>query len=367
VSLYRRPNSPHYWVRFQLNGREVRLSSGTENRRAAEEFETKARSRAWRQVKLEERPPYPWSTARQRWLTETRKRSKKRDEQILAWFDEHLKDADVQGITREVIEELRALKAEERSQATADRYMALLRAILRKCVNDWQVLGAAPKVPMYRPRSAEPRWLTREQFAMLCKELPEHLQLAARFAVLTGLRMGSMLSLKWERVDLKQRRAWIPSKNMKAERTHGLPLSQAAVAVLKELRVFQEKQEAEHRIWCVRHSETYKPTRPDHVFTWRRENIADCNTKSFQDAVERAKLCPLRWHDLRHTFASWAIQNGVAPHELMQLGGWASYSMVLRYAHLAPDHLALAAEKVAKASHKNRHTKNRGGSSRLSY
>ena len=63
--------------------------------------------------------------------------------------------------------------------------MALLRAILRKCVNDWQVLDSAPRVPMYRPQSAEPRWLTREQFAKLCKELPEHLQLAARFATST--------------------------------------------------------------------------------------------------------------------------------------------------------------------------------------
>ena len=127
MSLYRRPNSPHYWVRFQLNGCEVRLSSGTENRREAEEFETNARSHAWRQVNLGDRPPYPWSAARKRWLAETRKRSKARDEQILTWFDEHLKDTDVQGITREVIEELRALKAEERSQATADRHMALLR------------------------------------------------------------------------------------------------------------------------------------------------------------------------------------------------------------------------------------------------
>ena len=183
MSLYRRPNSPHYWVRFQLNGREVRLSSGTENRREAEEFETNARSHAWRQVNLGDRPPYPWSAARKRWLAETRKRSKARagapgarDEQILTWFDEHLKDTDVQGITREVIEELRALKAEEQSQATADRHMALLRAILRKCVNDWQVLDSAPKVPMYRPRSAEPRWLTHEQFAKLRKELPEHLR-----------------------------------------------------------------------------------------------------------------------------------------------------------------------------------------------
>jgi Phage integrase family len=55
---------------------------------------------------------------------------------------------------------------------------------------------------------------------------------------------------------------------------------------------------------------------------------------------------PLRWHDLRHTWASWAVQSGVTLHELMLLGGWRSFPMVLRYAHFALDHLALAAAKV---------------------
>jgi integrase len=87
------------------------------------------------------------------------------------------------------------------------------------------------------------------------------------------------------------------------------------------------------------------------VFQWKGEPIDDCNTAAFQKAVARAKLGDLRWHDLRHTFAAWAIQSGVSLHELMQLGGWSSYSMVLRYAHLAPDHLSLAAEKVAGKGH----------------
>jgi hypothetical protein len=47
MSLYRRPNSPHWWTRFQLEVSEIRLSTGTGNRREAEEFETVARTRAW--------------------------------------------------------------------------------------------------------------------------------------------------------------------------------------------------------------------------------------------------------------------------------------------------------------------------------
>ena len=323
MSLYRRPETPHWWTRFQLNGSEVRLSTGTGNRREAEEFETVARSRAWRQVRLGERPPYLWTEAAKRWLTETRKRSKARDESILAWFEQHLKDYDVQAITREVVQELRALKAAETSEATADRHMALLRSILNKCVRDWEVLDSAPKVPMYRPAVGEPRWLTRPEFARLERELPDHLKAAARFAVLTGLRMRAMMSLNWQQVDLVKKRAWVSSSEMKAGHSLGIPLTAEAIQVLNAL-----------------------PRNGDYVFQWRGERIDDCNTLAFQNAVKAAKVEPLRWHDLRHTWASWAVQSGVSLHELMLLGGWRSFSMVLRYSHFAPHHLARAAAKI---------------------
>lgn len=323
MSLYRRSNSPHWWVRFQLDGREVRLSSHTEDRRQAEEFETLARTRAWRQVRLGDKPPYLWQAATKRWLTETQKRTKDKDATIIAWFDEELTDIPVQAITRELVEELRELKAEETSKATSDRYMALLRAILKKCVDDWQVLDSMPKVPMYRAPLGEPRWLTRKEFAALEKKLPDHLRAAARFAVATGLRMRAMLSLKWDQIDLVKRRAWVKGENMKGGRTHGIPLSGAAVAELRAI-----KREGSF------------------VFQWRGERIDDCNTKAFQDAVTAAGVGPLRWHDLRHTWASWAVQGGVTLQELMELGGWKSYAMVLRYGHLAPEHLAAAASKV---------------------
>jgi integrase len=327
VSLYKRERSANWWTCFRVGGQRIRLSTGTDNREQAAEFEAQARSSAWRQVKLGERAPYPWKDARKRWLAETFKRTVYKDKLILAWFDEHLKDAHVQGITREVVEELRALKAAETSQATADRYMALLRAILRKCVNDWQVLDSAPKVPMYRPRAAEPRFLTRVEFERLEKELPPHLKLAAKFAVYTGLRMRSMLALEWSRVDLKARRAWIPGESMKTGKTLGVPLSKPTIDALKKLRKLSPKG--------------------DRVFQWKGNSIDDVNGAAFQKAVKRAKLSPLRWHDLRHTWASWAVQNGVSLHDLMQLGGWQSYTMVLRYAHLAPEHLAAAADRIA--------------------
>jgi integrase len=337
MSLYRRANSPYWWIRFQLDGREVRASTGTEDREQAEELERHARDSVWRQVKLGEKPPYLWTDARKRWLVETRKRTRAKDEEILSWFDKHLKRHTMQDITRPVVEHLRVLRAEESSKATADRYMALLRAVLRKCVNDWQVLATAPKVSMYRTKSPEARWLTQPQFEKLCEKLPEHLALAARFAVTTGLRMRSMTALTWDRVDMKNRRLWIPGEQMKTGIPHGIPLSRKAIRLLRKVKKLNPNGE--------------------HVFQWKGKPIDDCNTQAFQDAVKAANLQPLRWHDLRHTFASWAIQNGVTLPELMQLGGWKSYSMVQKYAHPAPEHLAAAAEKASAGRHKNRHTR----------
>ncbi len=54
-----------------------------------------------------------------------------------------------------------------------------------------------------------------------------------------------------------------------------------------------------------------------------------------------------RWHDLRHAWASWHVQQGAPPHVLQELGGWESSEMVKRYAYLSPEHLADYAERIA--------------------
>jgi integrase len=64
-------------------------------------------------------------------------------------------------------------------------------------------------------------------------------------------------------------------------------------------------------------------------------------TKGWKSALQRAGIEPtFRWHDLRHTWASWHVMSGTPLEVLQKLGGWSSLTMVMRYAHLAPDHLA---------------------------
>ena len=70
--------------------------------------------------------------------------------------------------------------------------------------------------------------------------------------------------------------------------------------------------------------------------------------KSRYKALKRAGIEASRFHDLRHTWASWHVQSGTSLPELMELGGWKSYEMVLRYAHLAPEKLSSVAGRIER-------------------
>ncbi|ODS61707.1 MAG: hypothetical protein ABS41_12005 [Arenimonas sp. SCN 70-307] len=124
---------------------------------------------------------------------------------------------------------------------------------------------------------------------------------------------------------MSRRVAWIHPDEAKAGRAIGVPLNEDALDVLRRR--------------LGRH--------PEYVFAYQGQPVARCSTRAWKQAVARAGIEPgFRWHDLRHTWASWHVQNGTPLQELMELGGWASYEMVLRYAHLAADHLRGAASRI---------------------
>jgi len=82
-----------------------------------------------------------------------------------------------------------------------------------------------------------------------------------------------------------------------------------------------------------------KPERA-HVFSYRGKPITQVSSKPWYAALRAAGIEDFRWHDMRHTWASWHVQNGTPLYALQEMGGWSSVEMVRRYAHLAADHLA---------------------------
>lgn len=84
------------------------------------------------------------------------------------------------------------------------------------------------------------------------------------------------------------------------------------------------------------------------VFTYKGKPVKKGNTKAWRDALLKAEIVDFRWHDLRHTWASWHIQNGTPIHILQELGGWSDIRMVQRYAHLSSEHLSPYADSLCK-------------------
>jgi integrase len=82
------------------------------------------------------------------------------------------------------------------------------------------------------------------------------------------------------------------------------------------------------------------------VFSYRGQPVVQLSTKAWYAALERAGIEDFRWHDLRHTWASWHVQNGTPLFALQELGGWESPGMVRRYAHFGADHLAPYAQRL---------------------
>ena len=320
-----------WWVDFTTpSGERVRRSAETENKAEAAELHDKLKAEAWRKAKLAEAPRRTWNDAVVRWCREqSHKATAEEDKAKLRWLDTHLGGKDLDIIDRDMIERVTQAKlADQCSNATVNRTLALVRSILRKSVREWQWLDRAPAVRMLKEPTRRVRYLTHEQAERLLPELPPHLRDMAAFSLQSGLRAANVTGLRWSAVDLDRRLAWVHPDEAKARKAIPVPLNGEAVAVL-------QKQLGKHR---------------DIVFTFKGEAIQQVSTAAWYKALKRAGIENFRWHDLRHTWASWHVQSGTPLHVLQELGGWASFAMVQRYAHLAADHLAPWADRLATSS-----------------
>jgi len=85
---------------------------------------------------------------------------------------------------------------------------------------------------------------------------------------------------------------------------------------------------------------------PPRVFTCEDQPAKNANRRIWRAVLKRAGITDFRWHDLRHCWASFSVQNGASLSELQKLGGWASMRMVERYAHLSSKHLLEVSKKL---------------------
>ena len=241
------------------------------------------------------------------------------DRAIVQKFLNSYKDIPIHEVTNKYLEEHL-----EVSNPTFNRYVTVVMAAARLSAQKYRnPLPILYKKPIQQTRM---RFLSQSEWLRLEKVLPDYLRPAVAFSLATGLRRNNVLNLKWSEVNRRSKNVVVWSDESKNKKQLIIPLSDWALEILKE---------------CSGKSKVYCFPQPS------GEPIINPK-RPFQKALDKAGIKEFRWHDLRHTFASWGLQNGMSLAELKELGGWSSLTMVMRYAHLAPSSLREATNRLKK-------------------
>lgn len=346
-------------------GKRIKESLGTADKRLATELHDQRKAELWRVERLGDFPNVTFDDACMRWLEEkAEKKSLKDDRSRMAFWLAHfegvrLKDVTEQRIysavnkmsNRKLLEiwKIQAAAAQKNglpapdysatpvTTSTKAKHLALMKAILRAAERDWKWLEKAPVIKVPAVRNKRVRWLEAEEAKRLIDECPEPLRSVVKFALATGLRRSNIINIEWQQIDMQRRVAWVNPEDSKSNRAIGVALNDTACRVLRD-------QIGKHHKWVFVH--TKEGIRPDGTKTPSVRKMRVDDQRAWNAACRRAGIEDFRFHDLRHTWASWLIQSGVPLSVLQEMGGWESIEMVRRYAHLAPNHLTEHAKQI---------------------
>ena len=176
-----------------------------------------------------------------------------------------------------------------------------------------------------RPRT---RFLSQAEYDALLANAADHVRPAITLAVETGLRREELFGLTVAAIDLDRREIRLDVTKSGAPRR--VPLSDAAIKTIEDLL-----------------NQTARSKTP-YLFA-KEDGTRYANLKKgFSAACRRAKITGLRWHDLRHTFASWFVQSGGDLYHLSRILGHSTVQMTTRYSHLRTDDLHAELRRVAQ-------------------
>lgn len=242
------------------------------------------------------------------------------------------RDILVQGnvINKKLIKSTREPKL--RAPATANRYMVVLSTAFTMAVNEWEWLTDHPMRGI--ARLPEPRGRVRflddderTRLLLACREINSpHLHFLVVLALSTGARHGELIKLRWRDVDFKRNVIVLHDTKNKERRV--LPLAHHALEMIQQR--YRERTLATDLVF----PSPYDPKRP-----WESQS-------SWKAALAKAKITDFRFHDLRHSAASYLAMNGASLAEIAEVLGHKTLAMVKRYAHLSEAHTAKVVEKM---------------------
>jgi integrase len=234
-----------------------------------------------------------------------------------------------------------ALTTEGKAAATVNRYLATLASVLTACVKRWHWLGASPMGQVQKPTEsrAEQRFLSKEEAARLlqaCRESESRdLYLAVLLSLTTGARQGEILSLRWQDLDLAAATMVVRAD---AETTtkggaRSLPIVPEALTLL------QARDKARREARQGAKVASLRPSGSAFVFPSKVTASKPVSLRTpWETALRRAGIEGFRWHDLRHSAASFLAKGGASLLEIGAVLGHKSANTTKRYAHLTEDH-----------------------------
>jgi integrase len=255
-----------------------------------------------------------------------------RQENLLGWWREKLGDYALAQITPALIAKQRDELLKLRSPATVNRYLAGLSKAFSNAVREWHWVHENPVRRV--AKESEPQGRVRflsddERTALLstCREseLPA-LYLVVLLALTTGMRRGELLGLRWPDVDL-ERRLIVLNKTKNRER-RSVPIVPEVAALLRE------------------HAKVRRLD-SDLLFPGNNGKPVDID-RAWYAALRAAKVKNFRFHDLRHTAASYLAMSGATTAELAAVLGHKTLAMVKRYAHLSDQHTGAVLERMTQ-------------------
>jgi integrase len=247
----------------------------------------------------------------------------------LRWWNTHLGQRLLAGITPALLAEYRDKLAQgdgqPRSNATVNRYLAALSHAFTVAVREWQWLEenplrkvSKPSEPRGRVRFLSDNELPRLLDACKASENP-YLYTVVVLALSTGARKMELMNLTWREVDLQ--RGIMTLDNTKNKERRVLPLTGYALDLMRQ------------------HAKVRRIDIPV-VFPDRTGTKPLCIRQAWKYAVQRAEISDFRFHDLRHSAASYLAMSGASLAEIAEILGHKTLDMVKRYAHLSEAHTA---------------------------
>jgi len=222
------------------------------------------------------------------------------------------------------VEQYKARKLKQKlAPKTVNNHLAVLRKALALAV-ECGVLQHIPRVKLLRAAKSDFRFLSFEETDRFLEATEPDWTAMLTTAIKTGLRIGELLALRWEDVDLVsgrfvvRRTLWNGQEGLpKGGRSREVPLCETALTALKRHRHLRS-----YYVFCGSDGSrlTHSIVKSIVPRTCRRAGLAKRVT----------------WHDLRHTFASHLVMRGVALKAVQELLGHATIDMTMRYAHLSP-------------------------------